>query len=153
MLFCFYVSFPQLDLLGADVWYSRRCLSPPSQGHHTHQVTVAQFLRPATSVFYPSRISDLGSRIQKQQRKRRAKKIVLIPFFGGANFTKLKIITFEMPKKKIWATFQRAIELFTQIIVTKLSKIRVWDPGSRIRDPGSRIRDPEKTCSGSRIQG
>ncbi len=35
-----------------------------------------------------------------------------------------------MPKKEIWANFQRIIELFTQKIVTKLSKIWVWDPGS-----------------------
>ncbi len=43
-----------------------------------------------------------------------------------------------MLKKKIWASFQRIIELFTQKIgVTKLSKILVMDPGSRIRDPGS----------------
>jgi hypothetical protein len=49
-------------------------------------------------------------------------------------------------KKKIWANFQRIIELFTQKIVTKLSKIWIWDPGSE-------IRDPEKTYSGSRIQG
>jgi hypothetical protein len=47
-----------------------------------------------------------------------------------------------MPKKIIWANFQRIIELFTQKIVTKLSKIWVWVPG-----PG--IRDPEKTYSGS----
>jgi hypothetical protein len=48
-----------------------------------------------------------------------------------------------MMKKKIHANFQRIIELFTQKIVTKLSKIWVWDPGSEIRkkpipDPGSR---------------
>jgi hypothetical protein len=50
-----------------------------------------------------------------------------------------------MLKKKIWANFQSIIELFTQKIVTKLSKIWVWDPGSRsgirkkpIPDPGSR---------------
>jgi hypothetical protein len=49
-------------------------------------------------------------------------------------------------KKKIWANFKRIIELFTQKIVNKLSKIWVWDPGSE-------IRDPEKTYSGSRIQG
>jgi hypothetical protein len=39
-----------------------------------------------------SRISDLGSRIQKQQQKRRVKKnkkIVLIPFYVATNFTKL----------------------------------------------------------------
>jgi hypothetical protein len=50
-----------------------------------------------------------------------------------------------MLKKKIWANFQRIIELFTQKIVTKLSKIWVWDPGSGIRDPEKnlfRIPDP-----------
>jgi hypothetical protein len=50
-------------------------------------------------------------------------------------------------------------------MVTKLSKIWVWDrgsgiqdpgsevrdPGSEVRDPGSEVRDPEKTYSGSRI--
>jgi hypothetical protein len=50
-----------------------------------------------------------------------------------------------MLKKKNWPKFKE-IELFTQKIVTKLSKIWVWDPGSE-------IRDPEKTYSGSRIQG
>jgi hypothetical protein len=48
-------------------------------------------------------------------------------------------------KKKIWANFQRNIELFTKKIVKKLLKIWSWDPG--IRDPGSgknlfRIPDP-----------
>jgi hypothetical protein len=54
-----------------------------------------------------------------------------------------------MLKKKIWANFQRIIELFTHKIVTKLSKIWVWDPGSEIQDlekpipdPRSRIPDP-----------
>jgi hypothetical protein len=45
-----------------------------------------------------------------------------------------------MLKKKIWANIQRIIELFTQKIVTKLSKIWGWDPGSGkkpIPDPGS----------------
>jgi hypothetical protein len=49
--------------------------------------------------------------------------------------------SFEVLKKKIWANFQRIIELFTQKIVTKLSKLWIWDPGSgknlfRIPDPG-----------------
>ncbi len=61
-----------------------------------------------------------------------------------------------MQKKKIWANFLRIIELFTQKIVTMLSKICVWDPRSGIQkkpipDPGSRgqkgtgswIPDPE----------
>jgi hypothetical protein len=39
-----------------------------------------------------------------------------------------------MLRKKIWGNFQRIIELFTQKIVTKLSKIWVWDPKSGIRD-------------------
>jgi hypothetical protein len=42
-------------------------------------------------------------------------------------------------KKNIWANFQRIIDL-TQKIVTKLSKIWVWDPGSEIWDPRSGIR-------------
>jgi hypothetical protein len=50
-------------------------------------------------------------------------------------------------KKKIWANFQRIIELFNKKIVKKLLKIWSWDPGSEIRDPGSgknlfRIPDP-----------
>jgi hypothetical protein len=63
-----------------------------------------------------------------------------------------------MLKKKLWANFQRIIELFTQKIVTKLSKIGfgIQDPRSGIRkkpipDPGirgqkgtgSRIPDPQ----------
>jgi hypothetical protein len=43
----------------------------------------------------------------------------------------------------MWANFQRIIELFTQTIGTKLSKLWVWDPGSEI--PGIRkkpIPDP-----------
>jgi hypothetical protein len=51
-------------------------------------------------------------------------------------------------KKKIWANFQRIIELFTKKIVKKLLKY-----GLGILDPRSGIRDPEKTYSGSRIQG
>jgi hypothetical protein len=52
-------------------------------------------------------------------------------------------------KKKIWENFQRIIELFTQKIVTKLSK----KYGFGIQDPGSEIPDAEKTYSGSRIKG
>ncbi len=65
-----------------------------------------------------------------------------------------------MLKKKIWANFQRIIELFTQKIVTRLSKIWVWDSGSGIRDPGSgknlfRIPNPVsrgQKGTGSRIR-
>jgi hypothetical protein len=62
-------------------------------------------------------------------------------FFGVINFTKLNYFIYEMLKKKIWANFQRIVELFAKKIVTRLSKIWVWDPGSgknifRIPDPG-----------------
>jgi hypothetical protein len=53
----------------------------------------------------------------------------------------LNYFIFDSLKKKIWAQFQRIMELFTQKVATKLSKICVWDPGSginpfRIPDPG-----------------
>jgi hypothetical protein len=102
--------------------------------------------------FYPSRISDLESRIKKQERKRGVKKIVVIPFFVALNFTKLLItyIMFEMLKKETnLGQFQRIIELFTQKIVTKLSKygFGVGDPGSEIRTQG--VKKAPEPGSGS----
>jgi hypothetical protein len=83
--------------------------------------------------FYPSRI-------QKQQQKRGVKKISCHTFFCSHKFHIVEnYFIFEMLKKKMWANFQRIIELFTQKIVTKLSKIWDWDPEknlSRIPDPG-----------------
>ncbi len=62
-------------------------------------------------------------------------------FFWSHKFHKIENnIIFEMLKKRNRANFHRIIELFDQKIVTKLSKIWVWDPGSE-------IRDPEKTYS------
>jgi hypothetical protein len=63
--------------------------------------------------------------------------------------------SFEVLKKKIWANFQRIIEIFTKNIVKKLLKIWSWDPGSgknlfRIPDPGS--RGQEAPDPGSRGQ-
>jgi hypothetical protein len=63
-------------------------------------------------------------------------------------------------KKKVWANFQRIIELFTKKMVKKLFKIWSWDPGSEIWDPGSgknpfRIPDPgvkKAPDPGSRIR-
>jgi hypothetical protein len=90
-------------------------------------------------------ISDLGSRIPDPKtatKERGEKKFVVITFYVATNFTKLQIIlVLKCRRKKCWANFQRIIELFTQKIVNKLSKIRVWDPGSgktlfRIPDPG-----------------
>jgi hypothetical protein len=54
-----------------------------------------------------------------------------------------------MPKKIIWANFQRTKELFTQKIVTNITKkIWVWDPGSgknlfRNPDPGVK-KEPDR---------
>ncbi len=97
--------------------------------------------------FYPSRIPDLGSRIQKQQQKRGVKKkLVCHNFLCSNKFHKIAhYFSFDVLKKKSWANFQRIIELFSQKIVNMLSKIWIWDPGSE-------IRDPEKTYSGSRGQ-
>jgi hypothetical protein len=59
-------------------------------------------------------------------------------------------------KKK---NFQRIIEPFTQTIVTKLSKIWLWDPGSgknlfRIPDPGvKKAPDPGSATLVSRTEG
>jgi hypothetical protein len=69
--------------------------------------------------FYPSRIPDLGLAMKDRGKK----KFFSYHFFGAINFTKLNYFIFEMLKKKIWANFQRILELFTQKIVTKLSKI------------------------------
>jgi hypothetical protein len=86
--------------------------------------------------------SHPGSRIQKQQQKRGMKNSFCHTFLCSHKFHKIKnYFSFEVLKKKIWANFQRIIELFTQKIVTKLSKIWLWDPGSRknlsrIPDPG-----------------
>jgi hypothetical protein len=95
-----------------------------------------------------SRIPDPGSRIPDPKtatKERGKKKLVVIPFYVATNLI-VNYFSFEVLKKKIWANFQRIIELFTKKIVKKLLKIWSWDPGSE-------IRDPEKTYSGSRIRG
>jgi hypothetical protein len=95
-------------------------------------------------------IPDPGSRIPDPKtatKERGEKKIVVLPvsYFVATKITKLKIyINLELAKKKIWANSQRIIELSTQKIVVKLSKIWVWDPGSRgQKGTGSRIRNTE----------
>jgi hypothetical protein len=80
--------------------------------------------------FHPSRILD-----PRTAAKERGGKNYLSHLFCGHKFHIIEnYLIFEMLKKKIWANFQRITELFTQTIVTKLSKIWVWDPGSEIRD-------------------
>ena len=84
-----------------------------------------------------SRIPDPGSK--KQQQKREVKKISCHTFLCSHKFHKIvNYFSFEVLKKKIWANFQRIIELFSQKIVEKLLNMVL----------GSGIRDPEKTYSG-----
>ncbi len=108
------------------------------------------FIPDAGSWFLP--IPDPGT---KNSNKREGwKKIWCHTFLCSHKFHKIvNYFSFEVLKKKIWANFQRIIELFAQKIVTKLSKVWVWDPGSgknlfRIPDPGvKKAPDP-----GSRIR-
>ncbi len=79
--------------------------------------------------FYPSRIPDPKT----ATKERGEKKLVVITFYVATNFTKLQIIWVLKWWRKNWAHFQRIIELFTSKIVTKLSKIWIWDPRSGIR--------------------
>jgi hypothetical protein len=75
----------------------------------------------------PSSVADPGclSRIPhpKTATKARGEKNLLsyLPFFVARNITKFYFII-ELVKK-IWANLQRIIELFTQTIVVKLSKV------------------------------
>jgi hypothetical protein len=66
---------------------------------------------------------------------------VFIPFCSHKLPKILNNFIFELLKKKIWAKFQRIIEHFTKKVVTKLSKILVWDPRSGIRKKP--IPDPQ----------
>jgi len=88
-----------------------------------------------------------GSRIQKQQQKTGAKIFFCQTIFCIHKFHKTEYyFIYDMLKKKIWPNFPRIIEVFTQKIVTKPSKIWVWDPGSGIRDPEKklfRLPDPQ----------
>ncbi len=106
---------------------------------------------PGSWFFYLSRIPDLWS---KTLNKREGwKKNCRHTIFVAKNSQNWNYFIFEMLKKKIWPSFKRFTELFTQIFVTKLKKIWHWDPksgsrgqkgtGSRIPDPGSPILDPD----------
>jgi hypothetical protein len=86
--------------------------------------------------FYPSRIPDPKT----ATKERGEKKFVVIPFYVATNFTKLKIILVLKCKKKIWAKFQRIIELLP--IKLSLSSQKY----------GFGIRNPEKTGSRIRIR-
>ncbi len=97
-------------------------------------------------VFYPSRISDTGSWIQKQLPYRREG-------WKPQILQNLKLFYFWTAEEKNLGQISKNIRTFTQKVVTKLSKIWVWDPRSGIRkkpfpDPGSR----GQKGTGSRIR-
>jgi hypothetical protein len=94
--------------------------------------------------FYPSRIPD-----PKTATKERGEIFFFHTFFCSHKFHKIEYYyIFDMLKKQIWPNFTRIIKVFTQKIVTKLSEVWVWDPGSgknlfRIPDPGvKKASDP-----------
>jgi hypothetical protein len=90
-----------------------------------------------------SRISDPGSRIPDPKtttsNKREVKKNFCHTFLCSHKLLKIEnCFCFEVLKKKIWANFQRIIELFTQKLSLSSQKY------------GFGIRDPEKTYSKNR---
>ncbi len=56
--------------------------------------------------FYPFRIPDFGSRIQKQQQERGEKIFVVIPLYVATNFTKLKMILVLKCREKFGPIFK-----------------------------------------------
>ncbi len=100
---------------------------------------------PLISVADPGYLSRImifthpGSRIRKQQQKRRVN-IICCTFFCSHKFHKIENnFIFETPKK-INSNFQRMIDLFTSVADPGcLSRILIFThPGSRISDPGSK---------------
>ncbi len=88
--------------------------------------------------FFPSRIPDPKT----ATKERGEEKIFCHTFLCSHKFHKIEnYFSFEVLKKKIWANFQ-FYRTFTQKIVTKLSKIWLWDPGSGIWKKLFRIPDP-----------
>jgi hypothetical protein len=83
------------------------------------------FIPDPGSLFLP--IPDPGSRIPDTKtatKERGEKKLVVIPVLSSHKFHKIvNYFSFEVRKKKIWANFQRIIELFTKKIVKKLLKM------------------------------
>ncbi len=68
-----------------------------------------------------------GSRIpdpKTASKERGEEKLDVKPFYVATKINKVvHYFSFEVLKKKIWANFQRIIELFTKKIVKKLFKI------------------------------
>ena len=102
--------------------------------------------------FYPSRIPDLGSRIQKQQQKTGVKKFFCQTNFVATNFTKLNIFTFLISWiKKIDPIFQELLKFLPKKLSPSPQK---YEFGIRDVYPGSSffpIPDPWYELSQSQI--
>ncbi len=96
-----------------------------------------------------SRISDPGSK--NSNKRERWKKISCHTFLCSHKFHKIvNYFSFEVMKKKIWANFQRNIELYQKncqkalknmVLGSGIRKKPIPDPGSRgQKGTGSRIR-------------
>jgi hypothetical protein len=104
------------------------------------------FIPDPGSWFLP--IPDPGSRIPDPKtatKERGEEKFVVIAFYVAKNFTKLQITLVWSAEEKNLGQSSKNYRTFYPKIVTKLSKIWIWDPGSE-------IWDPEKNYSRSRIQ-
>jgi hypothetical protein len=87
--------------------------------------------------FYPSRISAPGSK--NRYKTEGCKKIRCHTFFCSHKFQKiLNYFIFALLKKKIWAKFQRIIELLPKKLSISSQKYEFW-----IRDQEKTIPDPE----------
>ncbi len=113
------------------------------------------FIPDPGSWFLP--IPDPGSRIPDPKTATKEwdeKKLVVVPFFVVIILPNWKLFYFSNAEEKIWAHFQRIIELFTHKLSLNMGL------GSGIRDLGSGIRkkpipDPGARClkgTGSRIR-
>ena len=90
-----------------------------------------------------------GSRIQDlktAEKERGEKKFVVMPCLYPQISHKWTLFYFWHSDEKKFGPFSKNYRTFYSKIVTKLSKILVWDIGSE-------IRDPEKTYSVSQIRG
>jgi hypothetical protein len=91
--------------------------------------------------FYPSRIPDLGSRIQKQVQKRGVKKKSFVKhFFVATNFPKCKIILFfNCSRKKFGQNFKELWKFLPKKLSISSQKYEFGIQGSKMHP----IPDPD----------
>jgi hypothetical protein len=88
--------------------------------------------------FYPSRIPDLGSRIQKQQQKRGVKKKLVVMLCSHKFHKIANYFSFGVLKKKNLCQFSKNYTLFTQ--KNCHLGLKNMGLGSGIQNPRSGIR-------------